>query len=112
MHEDKKSVLEEAIDKVCGDRHDDYGDATLNHTRIAALWNVWITNRRWAGQPLTAYDVAMMMNLTKFARCMHKPKQDSHVDIAGYAAVTNEIYETIVGVKINGGTEEPTKENA
>ena len=65
MHEDKKSVLEEAIDKVCGDRHDDYGDATLNHTRTAALWNVWITNRRWAGQPLTAYDVAMMMNLTK-----------------------------------------------
>ena len=50
----------------------------------------------------------MMMNLTKFARSMHKPKFDSHVDIAGYAAVANEIYETIVGVKIDGGTEEPT----
>ena len=109
MHDDKKIILEEATDKVCGDRHDDYGDATLNHTRIAALWNVWITNRRWAGQPLTAYDVAMMMSLTKFARCMNKPKHDSHVDIAGYAAVANDNYETIVGVEIDGGTEASTK---
>lgn len=107
MHERKRELLKETEELVCGDRHEDYGDATTNHTRIAGAWNWWIANRRWAGNPLTAYDVAMMMSLVKFARCQQRPHHDSHVDIAGYAAVAEEIYEKIMEVD-NGGTSEPT----
>lgn len=107
MHQNKIDVLEGAIEKVCGDGHEDYGEALINHTRIANFWNVWISGRKWAGQPLTAYDAAMMMGLVKVARCMHRPKLDSHMDIAGYAAVAEDIYEKIMGVG-HGGTNKPT----
>ena len=107
MHEKKMNVLEGAIENVCGDKHTDYGDAFVNHTRIANLWNEWIAGREWSGNPLTAYDAAMMMGLVKVARCMNKPKLDSHIDIAGYAAVAEDIYERIMEVD-NGGTTEQT----
>jgi|TARA_S200002703_G_scaffold61694_1_gene53604 hypothetical protein len=110
MHEKKLDVLEGAIENVCGDRHKDYGDSLVNHTRIANLWNTWITGREWSGKPLTAYDVAMMMGLVKVARCMNRPKLDSHIDIAGYAAVAEDIYEKIMEAD-NGGTTEPTSSN-
>jgi len=94
----KRELLEEAAALVSGDRAVDYGDATVNHMRIAEFWNAWIMNRTWQG-PLTAYDVSMMMALVKFARCQQKPAHDSHVDIAGYAAVSEKIYEDLVGIK-------------
>jgi hypothetical protein len=41
---------------------------------------------------ITPYDVAMMMLLVKVARLMHSPgHQDSHIDIAGYASISEEI---------------------
>jgi hypothetical protein len=41
---------------------------------------------------ITAYDAAMMMLLVKVARLMHSPgHQDSHIDIAGYASISEEI---------------------
>ena len=98
MNDIKKELLEEAAGLVSGQRAEDYGDATANHMRIAEVWNTWIMNRTWQG-PLTAYDVSMMMALVKFARCQQKPSHDSHVDIAGYAAVSEKIYEDLVGVK-------------
>jgi hypothetical protein len=110
MHEKKIDVLEGAIQIVCGERHEDYGDAFVNHTRIASFWNAWITGREWSGSPLTAYDVAMMMGLVKVARCMNKPKLDSHIDIAGYAAIAEDIYEKIMEVD-NGRAAEPSASN-
>ena len=88
-------MLEHAAGLVGGQRAQDYGDKTLNHQRIADLWNAWLTESRrkdWAEGYITAYDVAMMMLLVKVARLMHSPgHQDSHVDIAGYAAILEEI---------------------
>ena len=115
MTDFKKELLEEAIDLVSGPKADSYGDATVNHMRIAQFWNTWIMNRTWQGS-LTAYDVSMMMALVKFARCQHRPAHDSHVDIAGYAAVSENIYEDLVGVKEkeeeqeNGGKDAPPTE--
>ena len=94
----RSDILNKAKELVCGDRAKDYGDATVNHMRIAQFWNAWVMNRTWQG-PLTAYDVSMMMALVKFARCPQKPSHDSHVDIAGYAAVSEKIYEDLVGIK-------------
>ena len=88
-------MLQHAAGLVGGQRAQDYGDKTLNHERIAGLWNFWLTetrNNRKDPLDITSYDVAMMMLMVKVARLMHSPgHQDSHVDIAGYAAILEEI---------------------
>ena len=62
------------------DRGKNYGDVTLNHKRIAAMWSVIL---EWDVEP---EQVAMMMIALKIARLMETPDhQDSWVDIAGYA---------------------------
>lgn len=91
-------MLLKAAELVGGQRATDYGDKYVNHRRIADLWNIWFKETR-AGdnalsecQEVVAYDVAMMMLLLKIARLMHSPgHQDSHIDIAGYASILEEI---------------------
>jgi hypothetical protein len=94
----KSELLAEAERLVTGPRANAYGPSTVNHLRIADLWNVWIANRAIPG-PISAYDAAMMMALVKFARCQHTPATDSHVDIAGYAAVAEDIYQTFIDLE-------------
>lgn len=87
-------MLLNAAELVGGQRAEDYGDKTVNHIRIAELWNYWLEESRKSGadKRITPYDVAMMMMLVKVARLMHSPgHQDSHVDIAGYASILEEI---------------------
>jgi len=84
-------MLQAAANLVGGQRAIDYGDKKVNHERIADLWNYWLVQQ---GKPsdITAYDVAMMMLLLKIARLIHSPgHQDSHIDIAGYASILEEI---------------------
>jgi len=104
----KAELLEEAKSLVTGPRAKSYGDAAVNHVRIADLWNVWLRNRAWSRHDvITPYDVAMMMLLVKVARCQQQPSHDNHTDLAGYAAVMEDIYEQIKGVK-DGREEEPS----
>jgi hypothetical protein len=91
-------MLLKAAELVGGQRATDYGDKYVNHKRIADLWNIWFKESRRGDNILTkcqeihAYDVAMMMLLLKIARLMHSPgHQDSHIDIAGYASILEEI---------------------
>jgi hypothetical protein len=113
-------MLSATSDLIGGQRAEDYGDKTINHRRISDLWNMWLENRTpmlegsdiidnqtSRGNPanfllmasdyehkstITNYDVAMMMLLVKVARLMHSPgHQDSHIDIAGYASILEEI---------------------
>jgi hypothetical protein len=87
-------MLRHAAELVGGQRAQDYGDKTVNHIRIAELWNYWLEESRKndADRRITPYDVAMMMMMVKVARLMHTPgHQDSHVDIAGYASILEEI---------------------
>ena len=109
----KSELLAKAESLVTGHRADAYGPSAINHLRIADFWNVWIANRSVPG-PISAYDAAMMMALVKFARCQHLPSTDSHADIAGYAAVAEDICQTLIDIekeKENGGKEEPTMED-
>lgn len=92
-NEIKNKLLVEAESLVTGSRADSYGDAAINHIRIANLWSDWLYNRNWATGAITPYDVAMMMLLVKVARCQQKPSHDNHVDVAGYAAVLEDIYQ-------------------
>jgi hypothetical protein len=95
-------MLNATVDLIGGQRAEDYGDKYPNHTRIAKLWTMWLNERTrtWATEgddepaevEITPYDVAMMMLLVKVARLMHSPgHQDSHIDIAGYASILEEI---------------------
>ena len=105
----KSELLADAESLVTGPRANAYGPSAINHLRIADLWNVWIANRAVPG-PISAYDAAMMMALVKFARCQHQPATDSHTDIAGYAAVAEDIYQTLIQMEeeANAGEEEQT----
>jgi hypothetical protein len=83
----RDDVLAKAGELINGDRKEDYGDAYLNHMRIAEFWNNYLETEN----KITPTDVAMMMLLVKVARLMHTYKEDSFVDICGYAALAGEM---------------------
>ena len=85
MKRDK--ILEQAGNLINGDRAKDYGDAYLNHMRIAAFWNNYLDH----SANIAPTDVAVMMMLVKVARLMSGWKDDSFVDICGYAALAGEM---------------------
>ena len=80
-----EDILLEARELVAGDRHEDYGDKLVNHTRIADLWSTYLET------PVRPDQVAIMMGLVKIARSMHATKHDSYVDLAAYSAIAGEI---------------------
>jgi hypothetical protein len=90
-------MLKAAIELVDGQRAKDYGDKYDNHERISKLWTMWMWETRHTRYPdaqchIKPYDVAMMMLMVKIARLMHSPGHpDSHLDIAGYASILEEI---------------------
>lgn len=86
----KRTLLDAATKIVTGDRRRDYGGALDNHDQVAALWRAYLRDR--PASDITAEDAAVMMVLVKIARLSTSPAHyDSQVDIAGYAAVMNEI---------------------
>lgn len=91
----RESLLNRAIECVCGEREQDYGTPEDNFALIAELWESYI-NRRCAppnaGICVVAEDVAVMMALLKIARiATGTATDDSWVDLAGYAACGGEI---------------------
>ena len=91
----RESLLNRAIECVCGEREQDYGSPEDNFSLIAELWESYI-NRRCVppnvGICIVAEDVAVMMALLKIARiATGTATDDSWVDLAGYAACGGEI---------------------
>ena len=84
----RDEILQTACGLINGDRAQEYGDAYLNHARIAALWTTYVRSKP---DDLTPVDVAMMLVLMKVARSIETPKDDSFIDIAGYAALAGEM---------------------
>ncbi len=86
-------ICKKAESLVGGDRAETHGDKVKNHQNIAALWTTYFTNRD-SDAPLTALDVANMMELLKIARRMAGNHNiDDYIDGAGYASVAGEIAE-------------------
>lgn len=82
----RESILNRAIECVCGEREQDYGSPEDNFNRIATYWSAHL------GMEITAEDVAVMMALLKIARIgAGTATDDSWVDLAGYAACGGEI---------------------
>lgn len=77
----RSRLLADADELVNGDRNVQYGDPTEDFRRTAKLWSAYI------GVDIESHDVAAMMSLLKLSRIRWSPnKEDSWVDLAGYAA--------------------------
>lgn len=85
-----RRLLEEAAEIISVDRAATHGKAENSFAAIAGIWGWWL-NTRPPG-PLTAMDVAVMMDLFKTARIANNPKhRDNWLDKAGYSALGFEI---------------------
>lgn len=87
----REDILQQALSVICNDREDEYGSPENNFSKIAQLWSDYI------GYKFSASDVCMMMVLVKMSRIKTgKPKADSFVDMAGYAALAAEVSKDLV----------------
>jgi hypothetical protein len=63
-----------------------YGDAATSMAAVAARWSITL------GHPVTPAQVVLCLIDLKLVRLAHNPKhQDSVCDLAGYAAVLQEV---------------------
>lgn len=87
----RDDILDTAKTLINGDRAKDYGDAHLNHQRIADGWNVIVmaAMKKYGGiQPA---HVALMMDWVKTSRLLETIEhEDSWVDKAAYSALGGE----------------------
>jgi len=91
---ERAAVLREAEALISGDRADQYGDAAQTYAAVALIWEAL------TGRPYTARDVLLMMAGMKLARQRHGVHRDSAVDLAGYAALAQEVGAQEVGAAL------------
>ena len=88
----RDEILQLAGTLINGDRADDYGDAKVNHQRIANGWNVIVKAALETHGELTPAHVALMMDWLKSCRLMKTiDHDDSWIDKAGYTALGGEM---------------------
>ena len=83
---DRQFFLRTAEELINGPRAKEYGPARKNHERIAQIWSIILE------QEITPEQVVACMVGLKLARLSEDiTKDDSWVDIIGYAALGGEI---------------------
>ena len=81
----REQILNKAKVLISGERAIDYGDAYVNHKRIAELWTTIL------GKNITVEQVYACMIAVKLSRLIETPDhEDSWIDICGYAALGGE----------------------
>ena len=71
---------------ILAERGAAYGDAATSMATVAARWSITL------GHPITPTQVVLCLIDLKLTRLQHDPKhQDSLCDLAGYAAVLQEV---------------------
>ena len=81
----REDFLNKAEELINGPRAKEYGPAKFNHERIATIWSVVL------GRCVTPEQVACMIGLKLARLAEDMSKDDSWVDIIGYAALGGEI---------------------
>lgn len=76
------NIATQASTLVLGDRNDSYGGPAEDFKRVSETWSGLIRDKLKA--PLTSQECIMMMIALKLCREIHKPKEDTRVDIIGY----------------------------
>ena len=90
----RDEILDTAKTLINGDRAKDYGDAYLNHQRIADGWNTIIQAAYATTGYVTPMHVALMMDWVKTSRLLTTiDHYDSWVDKAAYSALGAEFAE-------------------
>lgn len=91
----RKSILEQAMKCVCGDRDAQYSTPENSFKMIAALWEPYLKEKcvsRNADVSINPEDVSVMMALFKIARIATGSfKEDSYIDACGYLACGGEL---------------------
>jgi len=83
---DRQFFLKTAEELINGERAKEYGPARKNHERIAQIWSIILEHE------ITPEQVVACMVGLKLARLSEDmTKDDSWVDIIGYAALGGEI---------------------
>jgi len=89
----RNNLLDAAKAKINVDRADVYGDAKLNHKRIADGWNVIINS---VDGDINEGHVVLMMDWLKTSRLLDSlDHEDSWIDKAGYTALGGEFNERL-----------------
>lgn len=83
----REQLLDQARERVTGQRAQDYGKVEDNFGTIASLWGAYLD------KTISCEDVAALMVLLKIARIKGGSTDDSWVDVAGYAACGEECRE-------------------
>jgi hypothetical protein len=87
---DREYFLKLAESLINGPRAKEYGPAKLNHQRIADMWSIILAKK--LSDKITPEEVVACMVALKLARLSEDiSKDDSWVDIIGYAALGGEI---------------------
>lgn len=87
----RAEVLDKAKEAVCSDRNAEYGEPIDNFGRWAGACNA-LGYQGPGGRKLKPHDLATIMALGKLSRSVQSPdKEDTWVDLAGYAAVGYEL---------------------
>lgn len=81
----QQHVLQEALQIIQGDRRNAYGNAKDSFDRVATGWSEILKTK------VTGPQVALCMIWLKICRESNKHHRDNIVDIAGYAALIDEI---------------------
>ena len=90
MKKDRDYFLAEAQKIIKGPRAKDYGAVKKNHQRIADIWTILLDKK--LKEPITPEEVVACMVGVKTARLAEDIyKDDSWIDIIGYAALGGEI---------------------
>lgn len=90
----QNTILDEAKTIVEGVRRQEYGDITDSFNRIARMWGGYL------GITITNQDVAHLMIMLKIARNYSAYKQDSMIDVCGYAYCADLIHQNEAKEKI------------
>ena len=75
-------ITREAEKLVVGDRNASYGNPREDYERVAKVWSGLLKDKLTAD--ITPEEAIMCMIGLKLCREIHKPKEDTSVDIVGY----------------------------
>jgi len=82
----RDETLEKALDIIQGDRHNEYGPAQDHFKEAASVWSLIMRKE------VTPTQVILCLAALKLVRLSTKNNhEDSWVDLAGYAALGNEV---------------------